>query len=833
MKKTIFSLIIFVLLFSVPLLAEKVIIRIDNPGRATASYFIENNYDIASYFPEKYIDIFLHEEKLTEISQLGYVYKIVDSESKMKENLVTRAKDLYGYRSYDDMKTELLQLAFNHSNIINVTTIGESRGKEYAAVGNSNYDDYQHDVWCLKLSDNVIYNEDEPNIIFDAEHHAREPISMELTMLILNYLVDNYGIDPDVTFWVDNAQIWFVPLVNPDGHKIVIDETDMSWRKNIRDNDENGQITWGGYQYPDGVDCNRNYGPTEWFGGEGTSGPTGQLYCGPEPFSEPETSALRNLLAQYRFDLGMSYHSYSELIMWPLGYNMSCQAPDQNALANLGQEMAVTVPSLYGGHYTPQQTNALYPCSGTTTDYGYGVERIFYFITELGTTFIPNATTMNNIINDNLSAALILIDRIFDRIITGNITDSLAGTYLDAEVFVSGIDDTGTEVEPYMSGPDFGRYYRILLPGTYDLTFSAFGYQSKTIDNVLVVTGSQTELDVELVPAPTTNVHINLENEDGNPIPGAGIIVLNTPLDPVTTNSMGYAQIPDVPYGSYEVELTATAYGTFTYLMEVNPLINSFTFVMVEPFFIEDFELGLGKWSTTNDWGLSTQYYGGIFSLADSPDGEYDNYELSYATLNEGINLVDAVSAHVEFMTRYEIESGYDFAYFQISTNGTTWTDLTDYTGFQTSWICESIDLLDYLGQTVYLRFKFDSDSYVTEDGIYIDDFKIYRYENNFSNDDPAMQNTFALYQNYPNPFRNSTQFAFSLPANTEHAEISIYNLLGQLVDRIELTPEDILSRNIAWEATVPSGNDIPSGVYFYKLSADDNETIRKMVLMK
>jgi len=833
MKKIIVTLLVFVLLFSVPLIAEKVIIRIDNPDRATAAYFMDNNYDIASYYPEKYIDIFLHEDRLQEISQLGYDFTIVDSESKMKENLVTRAKDIYGYRSYDDMKTELLQLAFNHSNIINVTTIGESRGKEYATAGNSNYNDYQHDIWCVKLSDDVMLNEDEPNIIFDGEHHAREPISMEMVMLILNYLVDHYGIDPDVTFWVNNAQIWFVPLVNPDGHKIVIDETDMSWRKNIRDNDENGQITWGGYYYPDGVDPNRNYGPPEWFGGQGTSGPTGQTYCGPESFSEPETSALRDLLEQYRFDLGMSYHSYNELIMWPLGFNMSCMAPDVNALANLGQEMAVTVPSLYGGTYTPQQTNALYPCSGTTTDYGYGVERIFYFITELGTTFIPDATTMNTIINDNLSAGLILIDRIFDRVVTGNITDSLSGTYLDAEVFVSGIDDTGTDVEPYISDSDFGRYYRILLPGTYDLTFSAFGYLAKTIQDVQVVTGSQTELDVELVLAPTTNVHINLKNEDGDPIPNADIIVLDTPLSPVTTNVYGYAQIPDVPYGSYEVEITATAYGTFTYLMEVTALNNSFTFVMVEPFFVDDFELGLGNWTTTGDWGLSTKCYSGIFSLADSPDGEYSNYELSYATLNDEIDLVDAISAHVEFITRYEIESGYDFAYFQISTNGTSWTTLDDYTGMQTSWEVQSFDLLDYLGETVFLRFKFDSDSWVTEDGIYIDDFKIYRYENNFSNDDPAIQNTFALYQNYPNPFSGSTQFAFSLPANTVHAEISIYNLLGQLVARIELTPEDILSRNILWDATDPSGNDVPSGVYFYKLSTDEKETIRKMVMIK
>jgi len=64
MKKIIVTLLVFVLLFSVPLIAEKVIIRIDNPGRATAAYFMDNNYDIASYYPEKYIDIFPHEDRV-------------------------------------------------------------------------------------------------------------------------------------------------------------------------------------------------------------------------------------------------------------------------------------------------------------------------------------------------------------------------------------------------------------------------------------------------------------------------------------------------------------------------------------------------------------------------------------------------------------------------------------------------------------------------------------------------------------------------------------------------------------------------------------------------
>ncbi|HEX38232.1 MAG TPA: T9SS type A sorting domain-containing protein [Candidatus Cloacimonetes bacterium] len=834
MKKVLITTLVMLLLIPAFLLAEKVIIRIDQPSRSTVSYFFDNNYDIASYKPSVYLDIFIPEERLQDIYSLGYDFTIVDSETKMKENLVLRTKDLVGYRSYDDLVAELLTLEFNHNDIIDVSIIGNSRGKEYSQAGNSNYDNYQHDIYCVKLSDNVLSNEDEANIIFDGGHHAREPIGVEQVMLILNYLVDNYGTDPEVTDWVNNAQIWFVPLVNPDGHKIVIQEDDTSWRKNINDNDGNGQITWGGYYYPDGVDCNRNYGPLEWFGGEGTSGPTGQTYCGPEPFSEPETTALKDLLSQYRFDMGMSYHSYSELIMWPLGYNMSCQAPDELALANLGQEMAVTVPSQYGGNYTPQQTNALYPCSGTTTDYGYGVERIHYFITELGTVFIPDATTMNNIIDNNLSAALILIDRIFERTITGVVTDNTTGAPLEAEVFVDGVDNSGTEVEPYTSGQHFGRYNRILLPGNYDVTFSAFGYLPQTFTDVTVVSGDVTQLDVQLNVAPTVSVDIHIKDDDGVPISGAEIEVLDTPLLPVTTNGAGIATIDNVPYGEYEVAVYAATYGTFTYLMNVSAINTSFTFVMVEPFFIDDFELGLDKWTLTGDWGASTtQAYSGSFSLTDSPGGDYSNYELSYATLNQDVDLTTAVSAHVEFMTKYEIEAGYDFVYFQISTNGSTWTDLVSYDGSQASWMVESIDLLSYLGQTVHFRFKFDSDSYVTEDGIYIDDFKIYKYENTYSNDDPQQQHEFALYANYPNPFRNETQIAFSLPANAQNAEISIYNLLGQLVERIELTSEDIMNQNIVWNGQDTSGKDVPSGVYFYKLSTHNHETIKKMVLMK
>ncbi|MCK4358247.1 MAG: carboxypeptidase regulatory-like domain-containing protein [Candidatus Cloacimonetes bacterium] len=843
-KVGIILLITFIFFTFNILSAEKVIIRIENANYKTAEYFYVNNYDIAAFVPEKYLDIVIPEENLKSISNLGYKFKIIKTESQMKENMVLKRKDIFGYRSYDDMVAELDTLVINHPDILQIFDIGDTRGKEYFGGGNNNYIDYQHDIWCVKLSDNVVINEDEPNICFDGEHHAREPISMEMVMLILNYLVDNYETNPDVTFWVDNAQIWFVPLINPNGHKIVIDQTDLWWRKNICDNDGNGQITWGdGWNYPDGVDPNRNYGPEYWFGGAGTSGPSGQTYCGPFPFSEPETSALRNLLQSYKFVTAMSYHSYSELIMWPLGFNMSCVAPDEDALSDLGIEMALTVPSIYGGYYTPQQTNELYTCSGTTTDFGYGVERIFYFITELGVEFIPPASTMEMIINDNLSAALILIDRVFYSTITGNVTDSLSGIPIKATVEVPSIDNTGTPVEPYHCSEDFGRYYRILLPGTYDLEFSAFGYESKYFEDVVVTDDEQTILDVQLSPGQTINVRITVNDSDGEPIPGATIIILDTPLDTLTTNSMGQVLIRNMPLGEYQVSIYASSYGTYTYLMDVTETAHNFTFVIVEPFWIDDFEGGLDNWTAEYPWGITnSQSWSGDCSVTDSPGGNYTNSRNSKLTLNEPSDFTYAISAHVEFATKYDIEQGYDFAYFEISTDGSNWNTLAYFTGIQTSWTEESIDLIDYCGNIVYFRFRFYSDTYVTEDGIYIDDFKIYKYEVIVSTDDtPDFVSQPKLHQNFPNPFSSATTISFSAtdlhPSSAvamlrrvdRFPQIKIYNIKGQIVRQLSIVN---YQSSIEWDGKGENGKQLSNGIYFYSLKTGDRIIDTKKCLL-
>ncbi|MCD4737268.1 MAG: hypothetical protein K8R53_14590, partial [Bacteroidales bacterium] len=502
----------------------KAVIRINNPSELDVKKFFTEGYDVALYKPKEFIEVIGDTQFYQELLSKGYGISIQTTEKDLKDNMIA-GKSLNGYRTYSDLVTELQQYQANYPGICKLYNIGGSRGKEYLEGGNFNYLNYNHSIWALKVSDNVLTEEDEPCVYYMGAHHAREPISLEVAMYILDHILSNYGTDPEITDNVNNTQIWFMPLVNPNGHKIVTDEDDLWWRKNIRDNNNNGVIDpeYGYSLYPDGVDPNRNYG-FEWGGQGTTSNPEDQTYCGPTPFSEPEIYAMKQMINNNHFVTGITYHSHGELVLWPYGYSSGAVAPDVGALAALGTEMGQNIPGLGGGHYTPQAAWQLCPASGVTDDYSYGQHGIFSYTIELATQFIPPVSQIQTICQDNLQAALILLDRINQATLTGNIYDAGNNQPIVAEIYIEGIDNSGAFREPYRSDTAFGRYYRILEPDNYEVTFSKYGYISQTFNNVNINNISQTILDVYLSLALTVSVSGTVtDNNTGLPIENASI----------------------------------------------------------------------------------------------------------------------------------------------------------------------------------------------------------------------------------------------------------------------------------------------------------------------
>lgn len=146
---------------------------------------------------------------------------------------------------------------------------------------------------------------------------------------------------------------------------------------------------------------------------------------------------------------------------------------------------------------------------------------------------------------------------------------------------------------------------------------------------------------------------------------------------------------------------------------------------IVLPFF-DDFETGGLFWSREGTWGLQQGiYYSSSNSLTESPDEKYEaNLEIS-STLRP-IDLTGAFSAELSFWTKYEIESGWDFMNLEISVAGLDWEQLANYSGLMEDWTQLTYSLDDYIGQSdVIVRFRFKSDGFVQEQGMYIDDLEI------------------------------------------------------------------------------------------------------------
>nr|HPR18239.1 M14 family zinc carboxypeptidase [Candidatus Cloacimonadota bacterium] len=545
MKKILFVLIVFGFAL---LSAESFVVRLENPQRAQVIDFIRDGYDVAAYKPDAYLDLVVDQSRYENLLALGHELQITQTEKQLRSNL-GKDEDLDGYRYYDEMLADLQLFEALYPSICHLYDIGDSRGKEYSTAGNAAYDQYDHEIWAMKVSDNVNEEEDEPGIYYMGEHHAREPISLEMSMTILEYLLTNYGVDPAVTDYVDHTQIWFIPLVNPNGHKVVVDEMNVWWRKNICDNNVNGNLDTGNNGV-DGVDPNRNYG---WEWGGASNNWSSETFQGTEAFSEPETQAVRDLLSEHHFIAGISYHTYGEEILYPYGYAEGIAAPDDLALADLAEAMASSIPGLNGGYYTPEPSWVLYPTTGGTDDYAYGEYGIFAYTIEMATSFIPSAAQVPVICNDNLTAALLLLDRINHASLQGHITDFATGEPLEAEIFIEGIDDNGEFRNPYMSNGEYGAYYRLLTEGVYNVTFSAYGYEDVTVENVVISDDASTILDVAMTPAnPDVTVSGTITDAvTGLPLAGAIVELPDYNLIAVADDNGDY-EISDLYAFTYE-----------------------------------------------------------------------------------------------------------------------------------------------------------------------------------------------------------------------------------------------------------------------------------------
>ncbi len=344
----------------------------------------------------------------TDILEVGADYVIVNATAKEAREIarlgypieqVIRLQDFpptdAAYHNFAEMVADVQQVAAAHPDIVSLFSIGKS---------------YQgRDIWAAKISDNVGADEDEPEVLFVGQHHAREHLTVEMTLYVLHMLADNYGTDQQVTDLVNSREIYIVFSINPDGSEYdIATGTYRMWRKNRQPNSGSSYV---------GTDLNRNYG-YKWGCCGGSSGsPSSETYRGAAAFSTPETQVLRDFITsrvvngRQQIKTSITFHSYAQLVLWPYGYTYTdvpadMTQDDHDVFAAMGRTMASS------NGYTPQQASDLYITDGTTDDWAYATYKIFMFTFEMGgNSFYPAGSQIPALTSVNDTAVRYLLQQ--------------------------------------------------------------------------------------------------------------------------------------------------------------------------------------------------------------------------------------------------------------------------------------------------------------------------------------------------------------------------------------------------------------------------------------
>ena len=580
---------------------------------------------------------------------------------------------MQGNYTWDELNNRFDELLALYSNIIS----------ERLVIGQSIEG---RDIWAFKVSDNPNINEDEPEVLYSSLIHAREPLSMMNLFYFVQKMGEGYNSDEELTYLVNNREMWFIPVVNPDGYVFneLIEPFGGGMHRKNRKNTNCGNGTMRG------VDLNRNFG-YEWGANNTGSSPDpcSDVYRGESAFSEPETQAVRDFILGSDFKNVLHYHSYSNLYIHAFGDGSYPDEPDLTTHREIGHEM-----SKYNGYYVGTGLDGIgYTVNGDAVDWSYGDQELISYVPEVGSYaqgFWPSEDEVEQLCIDQLHP-----NKIF--------------------AFVAGSDII---VHSYEFSQDF------LLPGSE--------VEIEIIIQNRGLTNSGGDIEISFFPL---NDFISFENE---PYVMSEIDARDSD-DVILTFTISSDASPGSSSGII-INLNSESSYSRSEILE---------FVIGEPqsIFFDDFENGIDNWQLNGDWGLTENAFSGLYALTDSPDGDYQESQQTIAQLTTDINFQFVSNPFVKFNAKWDIESNYDFIRFQVLIADSGWITLSGeyteagsgqpaqpfgehgYDDLQEDWVEETIHL-DYLDGIDIEGFRFvqTSDNFVEGDGFSIDNFQILGY---------------------------------------------------------------------------------------------------------
>jgi hypothetical protein len=345
--------------------------------------FKGTSIDIAGAVAGESYDLLVERAELGLVAASGLGWRVLADDIETRRG---EAAEDGQYRSWDAYVALMRGWASDYPAICRLDSIGPTHEGRW--------------IYGVKLSDNVHLDEDEPEVLLESMHHSREWAAPEAARHFVDTLLTNYFSNPAFMDFIDNHEIWVFPVINVDGY--VYDyPVQRSWRRNRQP-----------FAATIGCDPNRDYNgycagtpASGWgalsSGSRSSHRPGDDIFMGGYGQWGKEINALAEFFKTRNFVADITLHSYSELVLWPLGDGTL--APDNTMLVSLGQRMAAQMPRLSSGNYTPGQTTSLYPVAGGSCDWMYGWGHwvggfpCMSYVFELGTDFYQNTSQLEAI----------------------------------------------------------------------------------------------------------------------------------------------------------------------------------------------------------------------------------------------------------------------------------------------------------------------------------------------------------------------------------------------------------------------------------------------------
>ncbi len=685
MKKYLFTMLVLLFVdFSISNEIYK-LVNVYIPDAKTLEKLISTGIDMegSSAKVGNWFEVTISESELKALQVKGFeTHILIDDLTKFySERLVKGPYDalgfglgsMGGYYTLNEVIKQLDTMRLLYPNLIT----------ERFVVGYSLQD---RPIWGVKISKNADLQLNKPEAFYNSLTHAREPAGLMSVMYFMWYLLQNYGTNPEVTYIVDNRNLYFVPVVNPDGYEAnrrFAPNGGGMRRKNMRsvvnDNDSYG------------VDLNRNFGYMWGYDNSGSSpSPTAETYRGTSAFSEPETQSLKVFCEGRNFKFALNYHTYSNLLIYPWGYIGNFETPDSAIFREYAKDMTKYNNYLFG---TGNQTVG-YTVNGSADDWMYGERitknKIFSMTPEVGRSsdgFWPASNRILPLAQENL----------FPNLYVANI----AGSYTAIQQ-ISIQDSSG---DGFLSR---GEKFNLLLNLRNKGQDSAY--------NVSVqLKSSSSALSVPIHPVscgaigPLSSKIISLACSVSSRAPSGVIINL---FAKITENS-GRILLDTIPL----------------YIGNMNIV------------FSDSANAGTSNWSTGVSWGVSQTNHTPPASFTDSPVGNYLDSTDNSLTLLNSANISGATRAILKFWAKWDIETKWDFVTLEVSSNGgNTWNPLQGkytktasgsgvqlplgihgYDGLQNNWVEEEFNVTPYSSTNFKFRFRLRSDGSIPKDGFYVD----------------------------------------------------------------------------------------------------------------